>query len=369
MIKVLFVMENLGKGGAERVLVNLVNQMDKTRFDITVMTLFEKGVNAESLDPEVRLINKNKPKFKGIKTVSKYIPKRMLYDFYIGKSADKEYDIIIPYMSGVPTTVASGSRLPKISWLHGMFGSDKVINGLDRIYKRYDKVVGVSEKVTERYNELFSQSCRGITLYNTNDTARIRGLAAESPGVDRPEGKTVISTVGCLESSKGYDRLVGVCGRLKDEGKAFELRIIGEGRDRAALEEQIERLGLSDCVKLLGYQTNPYKYVAASDFFVCSSRTEGLSTAVSEAVILGVPVVSTDVSGAREILGDRDEYGLVVESSEEGIYEGMKLFLDDGEKRAYYAAQAAKRAPFFEPENTVSAVEQLIEKTLSGSKR
>ncbi|MBQ7500274.1 MAG: glycosyltransferase [Clostridia bacterium] len=366
MIRVLFVIENLGGGGAERVLVNLVNAMDKSRFDVTVMTLFDKGVNAGSLDDSVRLIDVHKLKFKGMKTVTKLLPKRLLYNSYIGGSADNDYDIIIPYMTGVPTTIASGSGLPKIAWIHGEFFEDQRSKyfGLKPIYDRYDCAVGVSEHVRRSFTRAIGSKLKTLTLYNTNDTARIRRLAEEAVEVGKPEGKVVVSTVGCLESTKGYDRLINAAGKLRDEGRVFEIRIIGEGRDRPALEKRISDLGLGDTVKLLGYQTNPYKYVAASDLFVCSSRTEGLSTAVSEAVILGKPVVSTDVSGAREILGGDNEYGLIVESSEDGIYGGLKLFIDEPANRDHYAAQAKIRAPFFEPENTVGAVESLIERVV-----
>ena len=377
MIRVLFIVESLGGGGAERVLVNLVNYMDNSRYDVTIMTLFEKGVNADTLQNSVRLIDLHKRKFKGIKTLTKLLPKRYNFIKYAGRNADENFDIIIPYMTGFPTFVAAGSGLPKIAWLHGEFNKPEIFSariffedfGLKKCYDRFDAVVGVSEYVTSSFNEKIKPKRKAVTLYNTNDTGRIRRLAAESADVSKPYGKTVISTVGCLESTKGYDRLISVSKRLRDEGKAFEVWIIGEGRDRQALEKQIAELGLGDTVKLLGYQTNPYKYVAASDFFVCSSRTEGLSTAVSEAVILGKPVVSTDVSGAREILGNNNEYGLVVESGEEGIYKGMKLFLDDPAKREYYAGQATVRAPFFEPEHTVRAVERLIEEVVLNGER
>ena len=95
--------------------------------------------------------------------------------------------------------------------------------------------------------------------------------------------------------------------------------------------------------------------------YVCPSRSEGFSTAVSEALILGVPVVSTRVSGAEEMLGENDEYGIVCESSADGIYSALKRMLTTPSLRAHYAEQASKRREFFSPTRTVGDVERLIE--------
>ena len=102
--------------------------------------------------------------------------------------------------------------------------------------------------------------------------------------------------------------------------------------------------------------------MAAADLYVCSSRREGFSTAVTEALIVGTPVVSTDCSGARELLGDNDEYGLVVENSEEGVYQGMKRMLSNPPLLAHYKEKAKERGAFFHKEKTVRAVEDMLDR-------
>ena len=119
MKKVLFLMQDLGAGGAERVLVNLVNHMDHEEYEITVLTLFDDGVNALNLSPKVRYISMHFRKFKGMRILLQCMPKRWIYNHYV---RFKDYDVIVAYMTGIPTLIAVGSKQPKIAWLHGCFG-------------------------------------------------------------------------------------------------------------------------------------------------------------------------------------------------------------------------------------------------------
>ena len=358
MIKILFVMESLGAGGAERVLVNLVNQMDRTKFTPAILTLFEDGVNAAGLADDVKLISPGLRRFRGMKTVLKRLPKKALFQRYVAPFLTEKYDLIVAYMTGVPTFVVAGADVPKIAWIHGEFFPGRDVKGPKQIYDRYDAVAGVSDHVCETFNRIIRSENRAVTIYNTNDTERIKRLSLE-PYTASNDGLQLVS-VGCLEKTKGYDRLIAVCGRLKTDGVRFHLRILGEGPERKGLQEQIEKLGLADQITLMGYCQNPFPIVRHTDLFVCSSRTEGLSTAVSEAVILGVPVVSTDVSGAKEILGNNNEYGLVTENSEDGLYDGVRTILSDEKLLTHYREKASERAAFFDASHTVKQTEQFF---------
>ena len=117
---------------------------------------------------------------------------------------------------------------------------------------------------------------------------------------------------------------------------------------------------LDDRVTMLGYQTNPYKYVEKCDLFVCSSYSEGFSTAATEALIVGTPVVTTLVSGMKEMLGENNEYGLVTENSEDALYQGIKFFLDNPNLLKQYKKQAEIRGKMFSTANTVQAVEDML---------
>jgi glycosyltransferase involved in cell wall biosynthesis len=111
-----------------------------------------------------------------------------------------------------------------------------------------------------------------------------------------------------------------------------------------------------DYVKLLGFHTNPYKYIVQGDLFVCSSRSEGYSTAVTEALVLGVPVITTDCSGMAELLKD-GECGMITENDDEAFYEGLKSLLNDAAMLEYYREKAVERGKDFTIESLSVALQ------------
>lgn len=359
MIKILFLINTLGGGGAERVLVNLVNNMDKTKFDITVETMFSGGVNVDLLSKDIKYINRNAPCPRGIAYIFRFIPARLLYSYFIGK---EHYDVIVAYMHGAPVKVISGCRdkvTKKIAWLHNgnpetgtffKFWFSK--KSAFRAYELCNAVVGVSDSVAKAFSDYTGIKDNIKVVFNTNDVSRISALADERFEINAENSFNIVS-VGRLSHEKGFDRLFNVCQRLHKEGFNLGVTIVGAGPLENELKTMVSASKDENWFHFTGYQTNPYKYVKNADLFVCSSRTEGLSTAVTEAVILGVPCVSTDVSGAKEILGKNNEYGLVVESSEEGIYGGIKQMLENTDLRQHYSEKAKERAEFFSTESTV----------------
>lgn len=367
MKKVLFVVANLRGGGAEKVLVTLVNGMDKSKYDVTVMTLFEDGVNAESLNSDVHFISKKHRFFRGLSYLMKLLPPSLLYTKYVGKDA---FDLAVAYMQGIPTKIVWGAKCKRIAWVHSdMSRADSSagkpfwsLRSMIACYSDYDAVVGVADTVRDAFGAKTGITQNVFTCYNANDIGQVRDLAtdpAEIPAATRP----LICSVGRFTSEKGFDRLLAVCQRLKDENLRFSLLLIGEGPLLPKTKSRAKDLGLEDEVFFTGYQTNPYKYMSKSDIFVCSSFQEGLSTATTEAVILGLPVVSTLVSGAEEILGKNNEYGIVTENSDNGLFQGLRAVLTDSRMLAHYRQKATERAPFFDSNRTIRAVEALFENT------
>ena len=366
-IKVLFLIHTLGAGGAERALVNLVNNMDSQHYDITVETMFSDGINRERLNDTIRYISKKAPCPRGVSKLLKLIPSRVLYDYFIG---DEEYDVMIAYMHGAPVKVLAESKCKKISWLHNgnpetstMFDTWFTEKNAINAYKRFDRIVGVCNTVSRAF-EKYTGIDDVKVIYNTLDVSLIKEQAELPTKIKfKKNGIKIIST-GRLAKEKGYLRLLDVCKRLKSEGFCFKLYLVGTGSELTKLNNAIKSYGLENYCFLLGFQKNPYSYVNACDVFVCSSFTEGLSTATIEALILGKAIVSTDVSGAKEIIGC-NEYGLVVDNSEEGIYRGLKELLLDPQKIHYFKNKAQERASFFDTKKTVIAVEELINEVIN----
>lgn len=369
MKKILFLIHTLGAGGAEKALVNLVNNLNAQKYDITVETMFGDGVNAKALKPHIHYISKNVPYPKGISIILKFISSKVLYKFFIGKN---KYDILVAYMHGAPVKVISGNKKAcKVAWLHNgnpetstMFENWLFKNNAINAYKSCDAVVGVCNSVTDAFAKYTDTKDNLYTVYNTLDVDFIKKQAEFPADIDFDEGYINIVSTGRLGKEKGYSRLIGVCGVLKDKGYKFRLYIIGAGAEESSIKEQIKQMYLQDIVFLLGYKDNPYAYVDKCDVFICSSYTEGLSTATIEALILGKAIVSTDVSGAKEILGD-NEYGLIVENSEEGIEKGLEILLRDTSLINKYSEKAEKRSSFFSIKSTINNAELLFDKELS----
>ena len=364
MKKVLFLIPNLSHGGAERVLVNLANNMDPDRFSVTVQTVFDVGVNRKDLKSHVRYLPGFRRQFRGNSHLQKLFSPQALYRFFVRE----EYDIVVSYLEGITARIVSGSPKgqKKVCWIHIELNDRRLASQGFRgfkearqAYNSYDRIIAVSRRVGEVFAENMPLRNPPLVLYNTNETEQILRRSRE-PAPFLSSQEVNVCSVAKLIPVKGYDRLISVHKRLLEEGYPHHIYIMGVGEQQAALEKKIRALGVEDSFTLLGFFDNPYKVVAKCDLYVCPSFREGFSTAVTEALIVGTPVVSTDCSGAKELLGEKDEYGLVVENSEEGIYQGMKRMLSDPKLLAEYREKAAKRARVFSREETVKAVEEML---------
>ena len=365
MVCILFLIHDLGPGGAEKVLVNLVNNMDPEQFDITVFTLFGGGVNEAFLKPHIRYKTAFSRSFPGNSHLMKLLSPSAMHKLLIRE----HYDIEVSYLEGPSARIISGcpdkeTRL--ISWIHVEQHTREVAakafrsyEESARCYSRFDQTVCVSEYVKNDFLSIYPDLKNICVLYNTNETDMIRELAQEEveDGLFR-EGEVRLCGVGKLMPIKGFDRILRIHKRLRDEGYPVHTFLLGDGPERAKLERFTEENGLSASVSFLGYQTNPYKYVARCDLFVCASTAEGFSTATTEALIVGTPVCTVDVSGMKEILGEHDEYGVVTENDEESLYRGIKSLLNDSELLVMYKTKAKERGNAFSTNHTVRAVEE-----------
>lgn len=366
MTKILFLIHDLGQGGAEKVLVNLVNNMDPEQFDISVTALFGGGVNEQFLKPHIRYRAVHPRAFPGNSHVMKLLSPRHLHDLYV----KEHYDIEVAYLEGPPARIISGCTDPdtkKVCWIHVQQHNMKKLAASFRCeaearacYNQFDQTICVSKFVQQDFCGIldFTKPC--TVLYNTVESDRILELSRESAQDLADDAMLRLAAVGSLKESKGYSRLLRVICRLRGEIYPVHLYILGIGPQRRELERYIASNALEDAVTFLGYQTNPYKYMAKCDLFVCASYSEGFSTAATEALIVGTPVCTVGVSGMKEMLGSNNEWGVVTENDENALYEGIKRLLDDPELLAHYRQKASQRGRTFRTENTVRAVEKTL---------
>ena len=188
------------------------------------------------------------------------------------------------------------------------------------------------------------------------DDAAIREKARAELPAGLQKRRLTMASLGRLTHQKGYDVLLRVHDRLIRDGMECDLWIAGEGEDRPALEQFIAEHRLQDSVKLLGFCENPYPILQAADVLACSSRYEGLSTFVTEGLILAKPIVTTNCTGMRELLGE-SEYGLIAENDDEAFYQALKQMLSDSSLRELYAKKAAARGKDFSTAALVETAE------------
>lgn len=366
-IRVLFMIPSLSHGGAEKVLVNLVNNLDQIKFDVNVLTLFDDGINKQFLKPHVHYRACMPHTFRGNIHILKLFSPKRLYKHFI----HEKYDIVVSYLEGPTARIISGcpDKDTKImSWIHGEQHTRKAASIAFRTekeaadcYRIFDTTVCVSETVKADFCRIFPEISSCCVIYNTVESDQILSMSAEAAPELADDGKVHLIAVGTLKEVKGFDRLLRIIKRLSVEGYPVHLYLLGKG----PLEEQFRRFirenDLSDNITLLGYQINPYKYVVKMDIFLCSSYREGFSTAATEALILGVPVCTVEVSGMKEMLGNHNEYGIVTDNNEDALYRGIRSLLDDPSLLAHYKRKAQIRGKYFNTKQTVAAVEEMFE--------
>jgi glycosyltransferase involved in cell wall biosynthesis len=235
-----------------------------------------------------------------------------------------------------------------------------------RFYPRADAIIAAAEGIKADLVERFGVAPERITvIHNPIDVEGVRARAAEAVGHAwfGDGAPPVAVAVGRLHPVKGYDVLVRA---MTEVPPPMRLAIVGEGEERERLERQIAALGLSERVALLGFQENPWKYMARALLLVLASRTEGRPNVVGEAMALGLPVVATDCAeGVREYLEGGEAGVLVPPDDPAALARGLRELAADGARRARLAARGRARAAQFDLPVIAEAYEAVLQRVLA----
>ncbi len=375
MKSILFFMESLDGGGAEGALENIVTCLDKSRFDVHVLSETDGEERTERIRAQCShrcFARKNTSGSLFREAYNRVVfkfscsaPITLVRRIFIRGS----YDVEVAGCEGYAAKLIAASakdKAKKVAWIH-----TDVLNNpwSESVYKRgaaeekacygkFDAIVCVSETIRDAFVQKYGYADKVHLIHNIVDDEAIREKGAEGDAAVPARPHFVM--VGNFRKVKGYDRAVRVFARLREEGYAFSVRIMGAGYEREAVESLVRELRMEPVIELMDFQPNPFKYVRAADAYICSSYAEGYSTSVSEAVILGVPVITTDCSGMREIFGDK-ECGIICENSEDGLYAALRSVLDVPEKLKYFRAQAAERSRAFSKQALISELQSFLE--------
>lgn len=366
-IKILFYIDTLDGGGAEKVLRTLVNSMDKSKFDITVQTTFKENTKELlSNDINYKYCYSNKNSLINL-VFRAEAALNLIYPLHI----KGDYDIEVAYLECASTKIMAGStnkKAKKLAWVHCDLRkiTDDPKGFAEKSkpwYDKFDKVICVSENVKEAFIELFGNSPETEVIYNTIDTQDVLEKAQKALPENVTKNKLTLVVLGRLMAQKNYPRLLKAAKTLLGEGFDFDLWILGEGEERPIIENYISENSLSDNVKLFGFQKNPYPYIKNADLLVCSSNYEGFSTFVTEGLILGKTVVTTNCSGMNELLGN-NEFGLITKNDDEAFENGLREMLSNPVLLAEYTQKAKLRSQHFSKEKLTADTEDLFFRTL-----
>lgn len=375
MKKLLIVNDLVYGGGVERLLRDFVWKWHD-QYDITVLvTSYQE--DAEKAFPEnVSFLCgtiKNRYENNIVEKIYTKI-KDKSYNRYLREHIKKEkYDTVIAMKDGFVMKMVSEMDIPdKLAWHHTDYKSYyytyDLFNGPEnerKCMQKFRKIVCVSENIRDSIRAMIGDPGNLVVRYNPIPVDEILSKAKETV-VDLeavPEkGKTRFVTVGRLNYQKGYDLLMEACHMLERENYQFEVIIIGSeepwGDEHNRIFRAQKRLGVKS-VRFLGGRNNPYKYVKCADWFLSSSLFEGYSLVSQEAAVLDIPLLLTDCSGVRELLGD-NEYGLIMENSVYGMYAGMKRVMDEPELHDWYRHKIKERKAIITYEKRFQAIEELL---------
>ena len=373
--KILFLIESLSGGGAEKVLSVIVKYLDYSKYEVTVCPVVDVGVYADNVRrhathyvPIMSFQGSGLSRFWNsikYKLIYSILPLKWVYRLFIPQGNDVE----IAFCEGYATKLlaCANSRSKKIAWLHvdllyfpwtQEIGIYKSVKEEINTYSLYDKIVCVSKTVEDSFHKKYGLDDHTCTIYNPID---VSDICQQAGGNIVQRGSVVqLISVGRLTYQKGYDRLLKVTKRLHDEGFCISLLILGEGTERSSLECFVETNDMQSYVSLPGFVDNPYQEIAAADIFVCSSRAEGFSLVIAEAMALGIPVISTYCSGPNELLQE-GKCGMLVENTEEALYVGIRTVLKDMTWMDSYVRVARERVQRLAPHIIIKQIERLID--------
>ena len=388
--KILIRIGSLRHGGAEKVLVTFLKNLPQNKYEIDLLLNLYSGKYLPEVPDWINVLYLNKGEMittnrlqdipvKAFRVIYQKLLKQfpnLLYQFILkGKKYDVEFAAIHGFRDEILNSPLKSSK--KLVWIHNDLKKTELYHYTDEEFRKFfgfDKIMVISEKIEQDFNNLTQnqeEKNKIVRIYNPLDTeeivlksqeARSKKQEARSKnsnlGTQNPDPTFV--SVGTVFPQKGFDRLLKVHKRLLDEGFHHKILILGDGYDFENIKNLQKDLGVTETSTLFGFTDNPYPQIKNADFYILSSRYEGFPTVLFEAITLKKNIIATDVSGVREMLDD-GKLGLIIENSEQGIYDGMKKALENPESFDQYAEILKNYEMPFNLQNSVNSIVTILD--------
>lgn len=331
-------------GGIETSLVNLLNSLDKNKYNIDLMLFYPTGKLLDLIPDWVNVIpiwNTNKKNHKLLKNIilSRNIICRIIKNIICNPMTaklfipKKKYDVAIAY-SGysnfIDTVAGKSNATNKFIWVHADFLTQYNIDESFRkkfkqIYKKYkyfDKIVVVSKSAADNFKKLCPELSNKVTFqWNINKERVVESSTDANINFDKNCYNIV--AIARLAKYKGIERLVETANLLKQNGSLnFRIYVLGDGPSRKSIQERIDELKLNDNFILLGNIDNVFPIIKQADLYVSPSDSEGFSSVTLEALISNLPVVATPTASSKDIfefVAPKGSMLLTEDISENGI--------------------------------------------------
>ena len=274
----------------------------------------------------------------------------------------EKYDLEIAFKDSFCTVfTAYGNSFEKIQWIHSDYSKVNYLKNYHKLYlkifKMFDKFVVVSEPSKKCFNEVYGNKEKTIVINNYIDTNKIIEKS-KLDDIKLSDKKINLISVGRLHKDKCFDSLIKVIHKLKEENsfKDCHLTLVGGGDEFEKLNNLVNDLNLTEEISLVGNKTNPFVYLKNADLFVLPSKHESFGNVVIEALVLNVPVISTEVANIKNMLDKK--YGMIVKNNEEGLYKGLKNILNSKNKLKEYKNNLKEYV--YPNELIISEIEKLL---------
>lgn len=363
MKKILIASFDMEIGGVERSLISMLEHIDYSKYSVDLLLYKHQGDYMKMIPPQVNILDEipqyasfrmsikevlfNKQlmigcsrlysklwtslisKMKGIEEPG-YMQMQLMWKYALPflPSLQKTYDVAISYLWPHYFVAEKVNAKKKLAWVHTDYSKIQTNKVLDlKMWNKFDHIVAVSDackaSFLHKYNELNEKVC---VMENILSPEEIRKLATER--VYNPmdfDHRFKLMTVARLSYAKGIDTAIKAMYELKEKGyDQLVWYVVGFGGDEDHLNELISIYNLEDHFILLGKKTNPYPYIKQCDLYVQPSRYEGKAVTVTEAKILGKPVLITNYSTATSQVNNWVD-GLIIPQSVQGIVEGIEM--------------------------------------------
>lgn len=358
---ILIVNNNLQTGGVQKALVNLLNEI-KNSYNITLFLFHKSGEYIQDLPKQINVIEAKWPLnilgisqlesrklgwsyffTRGLLAVfSRLLNNRMPINLLIStERLENNFDFGISFLHNFQEKILYGgcnefileriNAKEKITFVHCDFLQSGVnTTNNQKIYNRFDKIAVVSNGARESFIKVLPELEDHVyTVSNCHNFGEYIRLSKINP-IEYSKNCLNIISVSRLSPEKGYIRGLRVIKQLSEEGYQVHWHIVGDGPQKEKILRKIEELHLEKEVTLYGNQKNPYRYIKNADVLLLPSFHEAAPMVFAEAKCLGVPIVSTNTTSAQEMVTD-DVAGWVCENNEEGIYNSLKLLLENPE--------------------------------------